>query len=271
MTQSIWINGVASDSVSALDRAFNYGDGVFETIRVEQGKSLLLQQHVARMQRGLETLGFDLDVVDALLADVEILPLAGNQVMKWLVSRGESTRGYAVPEQASPTRMIVLAPLSDFSSQQAAGVKARFCDFRLGTNPALSGIKHLNRLEQVMARREWNDASIAEGLVCDLDGYLVEGTMSNLFWVKDKVVFTPEINRCGVQGVMRDYLLSLLDKHEVAYKEGCFTPEDLITADEVFLTNSIIEIWPVTQLQQHRFAVGQTTLALQKWIEQDKC
>ena len=269
--QSIWINGQPSEELSVLDRAFSYGDGLFETIRVEKGVPQLLDRHLARLKQGLAQLKFDLSIVGQLLEDLAHIRLEGDLVMKWVISRGTSARGYALPDPVQPTRVISLSTLTDFSSQTQQGVSVRFCDFKLGINPVLAGIKHLNRLEQVLARSEWSDTNIAEGVVCDLKNHLVEGTMSNLFWVKDNCFFTPQITDAGVKGVMRDYIVDLLSSKGVRCEEGLYPKDVLKNADEVFLTNSVIEIWPVTKLEETCFVVGQNTKMLQEWIEQDKC
>jgi 4-amino-4-deoxychorismate lyase len=262
--QQVWINGAAQDVVSVYDRGFSYGDGLFETVRVAAGQPQMLEQHLARLNAGLKHLKFPDDTFVLLLTELEQLPFTGDQVLKITVSRGVGERGYALPQQTDSTRVYQLSAMPDHSAQFQQGVAACFCRYQLAVNPFLAGIKHLNRLEQVMARSELAAVpDYAEGIVSDLEGHLVEGTMSNLFWVKAGVVMTPALDRCGVEGVMRNYLIAQLRKMNVPIREGYFPPSDLLEADEIFLTNSLIKVWPVTRLENKALPIGPVTRKLQ--------
>ena len=258
-----WVNGQQGAELSIYDRGLAYGDGLFETILIKSGQPQLMPEHMARLGKGLAALAFPDDVLKALEDDFAQLVYPEQGVMKVTVSRGTGLRGYALPKPQKPNRIISFSELPDFTAQSEQGVRIRSCQHRLALQPALAQIKHLNRLDQVMARAEWDDPAIAEGVVCDIDGYIVEGTMSNLFWVRDGVLYTPEIKGCGVRGVMRDYLISLIQQAGLAFQAGRYRPAELEAASEVFICNSVIGVWPVVMLDQWQYSVGPMTRDLQ--------
>jgi 4-amino-4-deoxychorismate lyase len=263
--QTLRINGEPLDCIPCSDRGLLYGDGVFETLAVDNGSCRYWSRHMARLQAGCERLAIPDVAPELLAAEAEGL-VAGIQqgVLKIIVTRGSGGRGYRVPVQAVPTRILQLHPWPDLAPSLAgSGVAARLCNTRLGNNPALAGIKHLNRLEQVLARQEWDDAGILEGLLMDAEGRLVEGTMSNLFLVRDGMLLTPGLQRCGVAGIMRSVILDLAVQQAVATRVCDLYPADLAQADEVFLANSLVGIWPVTAVDEYRFRKGPLTQQLQ--------
>ncbi|RLA00777.1 MAG: aminodeoxychorismate lyase, partial [Gammaproteobacteria bacterium] len=182
----VLVNGKPNDCVPTSDRGLLYGDGVFETIAVKNGQLHFWSEHVRRLQSGCERLGIDPVDETQLMGECRSLIRQSQQaVIKVIITRGSGGRGYRLPEQARPTRIIQLHEWPDYpASCTERGIKTRICRARLGHNASLAGIKHLNRLEQVLARQEWNDPNIMEGLMLDSDGDLVEGTMSNVFMVK---------------------------------------------------------------------------------------
>lgn len=264
-----WINGTAVDQLSVQDRGLAYGDGLFETILIHKGKAHLLDQHIQRMERGLKALLFSDQVIEALRKDLERLTLPENAVLKIVITRGTGQRGYAFPKEESVSRILMLSPTSDTSDKQQNGIIARFCRHVLPVQPALAGIKHLNRLDQVLARAEWDDQTISEGIVCDIDSYIVEGTMSNLFWITDGKLYTPTIDRCGVQGVMRDHLIQLAAKMGLQLESGHFYKQALLGADEIFMCNSVIGIWPVIKIDAQSFEIGAMTRELQHMLHKE--
>ncbi|GGB92911.1 hypothetical protein GCM10011352_18730 [Marinobacterium zhoushanense] len=143
------------------------------------------------------------------------------------------------------------------------------CQTRLAQQPLLAGIKHLNRLEQVLARAEWNDPGIREGVVCDTGGTLIEGTMSNLFFVLDGVLCTPELTQCGVAGILRRWVLEAEECAGECVQVGRFSPQQLSQADEIFLCNSLIGIWPVIEYEGVELGIGKRTLALQSLLDKE--
>ncbi|MEE9251480.1 MAG: aminodeoxychorismate lyase, partial [Alphaproteobacteria bacterium] len=192
----------------------------------------------------------------------------GRCVLKIIVTRGAGGRGYRPPERPVPTRILSRHPWPDYAlAAWREGVVARVCTTRLATQPLLAGIKHLNRLEQVMARREWDDPVISEGLMLDTDGFVVDGTMSNLFIVAGGRLATPDLSLCGVAGVMRAVVLEAAAKLEVPAEVIRITLDRVRAADEVFLTNSLIGIWPVRELDGTRYRLGGLARRLAEEVE----
>lgn len=266
------INGQPGDSVAAGDRGLHYGDGLFETLAVRDGACEFWGRHMQRLRHGCERLG--IPVPDELLLADEAARLAhglSHAVLKILITRGSGGRGYRVPEAISPTRMLRLTQWPDYpKAHPEEGVRLRLCVQRLGYNPALAGLKHLNRLEQVLASREGDDPEIAEGVVLDQAGNAIEGTFTNIFMIKDGHVFTPCLFQCGVAGVMRAVVLDLAYSAGLTCAERELPLEDLFCADEIFLTNSLIGIWPVREFQHWRKSPGPVTRILQSALERSR-
>ena len=261
----VLINGQPSDSISSLDRGLLYGDGVFETIAVEHGRPRFWLRHLARLVVGCERLGIPQPEGSVLLEESLAL-IAGVEhgSLKIIVTRGQGGRGYRPATDMVPTRIIQLLPWPDYPETcHESGVRVRLCRQRLGHNPALAGIKHLNRLEQVLARGEWDDPDILEGLLLDEDEHPVEGTMSNLFIIRDQVLLTPDLMRCGVAGILRTVVMELAASVPMPLQVRALGFDDLWGADEVFLTNSLIGIWPVCAIESRPCHKGALTHRLQ--------
>ncbi|CAG7857314.1 partial 4-amino-4-deoxychorismate lyase, partial [biofilm metagenome] len=177
----ILINGIEADHLPINDRGLHYGDGLFETIEVSEGHPVFLEQHLQRLTAGCSTLMIPIPDLPTLRDEVYRVCHGFQQaVLKVIITRGSGGRGYRPPDNAAPTRIVSLHSFPDYPINFAEdGINARFCSTRLGLNPALAGIKHLNRLEQVMARAEWNLPGIQEGLMLDLNDHVIEGTMTN--------------------------------------------------------------------------------------------
>ncbi|MDD2739818.1 MAG: aminodeoxychorismate lyase [Methylomonas lenta] len=261
------LNGERRHCVDVSDRGFQYGDGVFETIAVYQGKPLFLQQHLDRLSAGCQRLLIPCPEQDQLKAEVkQLCEGADTAVLKIIVTRGSGGRGYRQPDTIVPTRLLSLHPFPEYPANfQTTGVVLRFCQQRLASNPMLAGIKHMNRLEQVLARAEWQDDAVQEGLMLDYEGHVVEGTMSNLFFVKDGVLYVPLLTYCGIVGIVRQKVVSLAQYNQIGVVEKQFDKTSVLEADEVFVTNSVIGIWPVKQLDQQCFKVGRITRRMQQW------
>lgn len=269
MTQTLWINGKQQTQIDVRDRGFAYGDGLFETVQISLGQPQLMQQHIARMRIGASRLGFPGSAVDLLLEDLAVLHLPENGVLKLTLSRGVGGRGYGYAADMEATRIIMLGPKPAYGNQAEEGVTLRVCDTQLGVNPALAGIKHLNRLEQVLARNEWSDSAIHEGIVLDYEGFVVEGTMSNLFWVKGGVIYTPSLERCGVAGVVRNFLRDKFVAEGHRVEIGLYPLKDVIAADEMFVCNSLIDIWPVKQLDSNHYPIGPVAKAARTYLKEE--
>ncbi|MBI1195864.1 MAG: aminodeoxychorismate lyase [Gammaproteobacteria bacterium] len=260
-----WVNGLPEGSVSALDRGLHYGDGLFETMAVIDGTPLLWARHMGRLLAGCDRLGIPIPDRATLAAELErALELADRRaVVKIIVTRGSGGRGYRAPDPVEPLRIVTLNHWPDYPpSRWLEGVHVRVCATRLARQPALAGIKHLNRLEQVLARNEWRDDETAEGLMCDDRGRLVEGTMSNVFLrIRDRIA-TPRLDGCGVAGTLRAELLEQAEQSGLTIDQCVVTLEDLMTADEVLICNSVFGIWPVRSVAGRDFVVGEMAAAL---------
>ncbi len=248
------INGREGGLIDARDRGLAYGDGLFETIAVIKGSPSLWQGHMARLSAGCDRLGLPLPETGLLLAEIRQLAGLGTGVAKLILTRGIGRRGYGVPQPLAPTRIVQfhidesLPPPAD-----APAIRAILCKTPLGLNPSLAGLKHLNRLEQVMARREWDDPAIAEGIMSDCGGSVIEGVSSNLFLMRSGRLLTPALDRCGVAGVMRACVIEAAAGLGIHLEETAISKKDLFAADGVFLTNALWGIRRVEYLGETRF------------------
>jgi len=254
------INGESDQQLEVADRGLNYGDGVFETIQIRNGVALLWQQHLTRMRHGAARLKIPFDDTTAalFLSDFSALvkQLNGTGVLKLILTRGNAERGYKIVDNPV-TRITTLSSMPDMAELQREGVSVLLCQTQLARQPLLAGIKHLNRLEQVMARSEWNHNGITEGIVCDTDGFVIEGCMSNLFWIKGSTLFTPTLSHSGVIGVIRNLLLYLCAKEQLLnISEGFYNTQDLLNADEIFVTNSVFDVLAVKEVHLNQSSVN---------------
>lgn len=262
------VDGVPGRMVPVDDRGFQYGDGVFTTIAIKAGKPLLWERHAARLTRDAEQLNFIPPSVDTL--HQEALAMCHGierATLKIVLTRSAAGRGYR-PAAAGSRRVLSLWQRPPPGDLAHAGVALRLCRVRLSRNPALAGAKHLNRLEQVLARGEWGD-DYAEGLMQDTSGAVIEGTMTNIFIVRDGVLFTPELLDCGVNGVMRALVLERARANGIRHRVAPMPLDAVQCANEVFLTNSLIGIWPVRRFETKEYGFGPITRALQAAIVGD--
>ena len=263
------MNGNKTSSIDIEDRGLLYGDGLFETIAVLDGAPQYFDKHLHRLEKGCQRLG--IPSPDPMLLQQEAFRLSeGNDraVLKIIITRGKGGRGYNPSARSEPSRILSLYDWPEYPSGNAEkGVCVRYCETRLSENLALAGIKHLNRLEQVLARAEWDDSAIAEGLMLNSSGYVIEGTMSNLFIFQKGVLMTPDLSACGVEGVMRSIVLEAASRQGIDCQTCKLSQQDLARADEIFITNSLIGIWPVRQIDQQQYPVGDATMRLIKTIQ----
>ncbi len=259
------VNGECREHIEISDRGFQYGDGLFETIAVLNGQPVFFDRHIDRLKAGCRRLYIPFPGTELLAFEAQKLSEhSSNAVLKLILTRGSGGRGYRQPDVIQATRALSLHPFPDYpGSYKAQGIVARFCDTRLGLNPALAGIKHLNRLEQILARAEWTDPAIQEGIMLDINGHVIEGTMTNLFYVKNHTLYTSGLIFTGVAGIIRGILMAISSIQGISSIEHAFTQDELLSADEVFVCNSIVGIWPVRQIEKTRFPVGEITRQLQ--------
>ncbi len=258
----ISVNGVLDAAISPLDRGFAYGDGVFETCRYSHGSIPLWDYHCERLVRSAERLNIPLNekllarYLDSMLGFIKDERIE-HAVIKVTLTRGVGGRGYRLPDNVSPTYCIGVFPGNQLQTEQYCnGVAVRICNLRLSQTPALAGMKHVNRLEHILARAEWQD-EFAEGLLMDAQDRIIEATVSNLFAVKHNQLFTPDLSTAGVAGIMRR---TIIEKLAPAVGLDCYVMDIgldfLCAADEIFLCNSVYGIWPVNVVTDDHRAIA---------------
>ncbi len=262
----IWINGELNDLISAGDRSFQYGDGCFTTILTKQGAIQHWAYHIERMEACLKVLGISQPnwqqveqwLQSAILQDVK----AG---IKIHISRGVGGRGYSPTNLTEPNITISnFAFPSHYTQWQLEGLQLGVCTKRMGLNPLLAGHKHNNRLEQVLLKGEMDQAGYLDGVCLDIHGHIVETTAANIFWVKGRTLYTPSLKNAGVAGVARRNILEYARHLNLKVVKGDFELDHLDNAEEVFISNSLLEVAPVVQISEHKYSIGPQTLRIQE-------
>jgi len=266
----ILVNGHPAGTVDAMDRGLAYGDGVFRTLRTQAGAPLWWRDHYAKLAADSAALGLACPGEAELRADVCRVAEAGEGVVKIILTRGVGARGYASTADQPGTRIVMASPLPPHARPDApVDIRARWCALRLARQPRLAGIKHLNRLENVLARSEWDDPAIAEGVLCDDTGAVIGGVMSNLFWVRDGELFTPDLSQCGVAGVARARLLRAAARRGIPARIGRQLPDAILAADEVMICNSVIGVRRVARLDDRIWPAAGWTDTLKTALNED--
>lgn len=257
-----------SEKRSVIDpgeRGFHYGDGLFETIAIRKGEPRLWNYHVERLTTGCKQLGIEVPRAASLRWRLETALEESDHdanfcVAKIIVTAGTSQRGYGRSMQTPAATYMGVYPGAPLNQPAyVKGVATTLCETRLAVGSPVAGLKTLNRIEQVLARSECLPTGAFEGLTRDADDRLICGTMSNLFIVKDKEIKTPSLERCGVAGTMRRFVIDLL-KQETTHVDVIDMDEnELIDADEVFIANSQMGVVPVHRCGNHKWAIGDTT------------
>ncbi len=248
------LNGVPSDLIPVMDRGFAYGHGVFETIRVWQARANLLNYHLDRLNCGMRRLQIPVAMETVEQQFRQLLAMAAQRqlregVAKITVTAGVGGRGYAQPTQASPNIIMQWHPLPQVSEVAVReGVRVKLCNYRLPKNPVLAGIKHLNRLDQVLARAEVDD-DFQEGILLDWNDRVIECVSSNVFVRIGDRLLTPTLENCGVAGVMRRLIIEkLCPESGLLSEQQNITLDQLKQASEVFICNSLCGIFPVFEI-----------------------
>ena len=252
----ILVDGQQQPTVEVSDRGLQYGDGLFETLPVIDGTVPCWERHWRRLSFGCQRLQMPCPDEVAVLHDINQLSTGKTRaVIKLIVTRGDGLRGYRVPKRPRTRRIAIGSDWPNYPPDWARqGVAVRLCKTRLGSNPALAGLKHCNRLEQVLARQEWQD-QVAEGLMQDPQGHVIEGTMTNLFVMDHRGLITPDLSACGVVGIARELILEQAPDLGIQAKIDTVTVEQLREAQAVFLCNSLIGIWPVHTFEKTRYKI----------------
>ena len=255
------VNGVETSAINIADRGLAYGDGIFETMRIVQGKIPLLDWHLKRFLRGGEVLGLGqaerlqadfLKYLTIALAEIKNNACVEASLIKMIVTRGSNGRGYIPPIDPDCQFVVQVFDRPDFSlSNRQHGIELKECEYRLAYQPQLAGIKHLNRLDQVLASQEL--LGHPEGLMLDYQDHVIEGTKSNVLIFQEGQVITPNRDGCGVQGVLRDALMNASSEKNSGLKlsilERDIKLDELKRSDGLAMINSVFGLWPVRTLE----------------------
>ena len=251
------VNGCEQQLLAITDRATQYGDGCFTTMLVEHQQVQLWSLHLTRLKVSLARLAITAPNWQQVYTDVIALALKYPHKggIKILISRGSGGRGYN-PTGCNDTQVIITHfewPLH-YQQWQQQGIVLGVCQQRMGNSPMLAGMKHLNRLEQVLLKQEIEQAGWVDAIALDGDDRVIETTVANLFWRKGNTVYTPALQRAGVAGVMRQHVLDMLYKLNCDYQVGDFDLAAVFAADEVFITNALMALVPINQIQTTQYS-----------------
>lgn len=251
INQATLINGSFNGVISALDRGLAYGDGVFRTLKITNGIPEHWPLHYQKLVEDCSAIGIVCPSADVLMADFNQLFIADEpvNVAKIMVTRGEGERGYKPSSVVSPMRIVTKSSLPNYpKSNFTEGVNLHVCETRIAHQPKLAGIKHLNRLENVLARMEWSEPELADGIMLDVEGNVIECTAANIFARFDDVLVTPKLDLCGVAGITRAQILSRAATLNLKTKIEDIDLKKLLSADEIILSNSLYGAWQVKSI-----------------------
>ena len=260
-----WVNGLRKSSISLNDRGLLYGDGLFETMRYQPGKIQLQHYHLQRMEAGCQILQMECPLAMIRIQLDQVVQHLNSEnfescLVKVILTRGAGNRGYAPPSQVKPSVIFIV---TDISAPAGATAKLHLCKTRLAINPVLGGLKHLNRLEQVLAANELSVSGCEEGLMLDAADNVISGTRSNIFIVDNSTLLTPALDGCGISGTMRRFILE-----QVAFDMGLnskveqLSIEQVLSADEFFYCNSVVGVRPIESFVGRDYHDSVLTLAL---------
>jgi len=259
-----WIDGQPASDALAFDRALHYGDGLFETLAVRAGRPRFLALHAARLAQGCVRLGIACDAA-AALRDASA-GLEGEGTLKVILTRGDAVaRGYGVSGTERPRVLRFWYPGAGASP--AAKFDAVALGQRWGENPALAGLKHLNRLEQVLSRRELASTGADEGIVSSSTGDVVSGTMCNVFLELEDGWLTPRVDRCGIAGVLRAVVLREAARLGLRIAEARVPDTRLGEVRAAFFTNARLGVQPATRLDGRPLRQSEAVTSLARRIE----
>lgn len=262
------VNGRENAGIDPLDRGLHYGDGLFETMAAQDGRVRFLDWHFERLSAGAARLAMPLPEPSTLRAEIAAVSAPGRGIVKLILTRGAGERGYRPPARPEPTRVVLGLPWPALPpTAWTQGVRVGWCRMRLGRNPRLAGIKHLNRLEQVLARAEWDDAALAEALMMDDGNQVICGTQTNLFARIAGRWTTPALDQCGVAGVMRRAFLAWVSDRGEPVIERSLPAVELAGATAMLLTNAVIGAWPVSELAGRALAIDPQVAEFNAWVQ----
>jgi aminodeoxychorismate lyase len=277
---TVFLNGQflpeAAATVSVFDRAFLYGDGIFETLRVANGKPFRWAQHLERLEAGARFLGIRLPHTRAGFGGFADELIRRNKLpealLRLTISRGVGVRGYSPKGAEKPTVVMTVHPVH--AAAAAPGWRAHIASFRLPANEALARFKTCNKLAQVLGRAEAEAAGADEALLLNTDGFVVEGSSSNLFWVEGGTVCTPPLASGILPGVTREVVLELCKKRAQPFRETNLRPEELIRKEGAFLSLSssgIVELAEVDGVRLRASPLVQPLIEAYAALVQAEC
>jgi 4-amino-4-deoxychorismate lyase len=251
-THSYLINGSFDATISPFDRGFAYGDGVFRTLVMRNGAPESWPQHYQKLVADCAVINIVCPSAELLMSDLQQLFLLDEvAVVKIIITRGEGNRGYTPPPITAPMRVVTKSAMPEYPEERfSVGVNLQVCETRLALQPKLAGIKHLNRLENVLARMEWNDPKIADGILLDTNDNVIECTAANIFARFGDTLITPSLVQCGVAGITRQRIIELAHTLSLKTSVETFNLEKLFAADEVIICNSIYDAWQVRKIDE---------------------
>ena len=261
------VNGKKVGHISVEDRGLLYGDGLFETILCGQGQPVLFDEHMHRLQMGCKKLNICLPDENLILSELLECAQQSDCIIKIIMTRGVRARGYQYDaSDKTSTRIVYRSELTDIPSHYySTGVRLLLCRHRLPDNAELAGLKHLNRLDQVIARNEWTQG-FEEGVTLDQCENVIEGTMSNVFLELNGKWITPRLDKNGVEGVMRNFILQNAKELSIQCEQSTVTLKQLLNADAIFVCNSVIGVWPVIEFQSNKYSVSDSTRRLMQYL-----
>ena len=246
MTPIVLINGAKQSKISIFNRNIQFGDGLFETCVVENKKILFWVNHFARLNRGCEQLKISKVDESIWLSDIKkALSLCSYDrcVVKLILSRGESLRGYGFEDDIKPVRAVIVSEFQKATLNNSFCLE--YCQSGYDSNPKLAGIKHCNRLEQVLARPGLKSD---EGIMLDENHNVISVTQGNIYAIHGNTLITPKLDKCGVEGTRRAVILDLAKPLGIKVKVDTLSVKELGQADEVFISNSILGIQSISQI-----------------------
>jgi 4-amino-4-deoxychorismate lyase len=266
MTPVILIDGKKQSKASIFNRNTQFGDGLFETCLVENKKLLFWSNHFERMKLGCDRLKISMIDETLWLSDIKkafSLMKIDNCIVKLVLSRGESLRGYSYKDNIRPIRITIVSELK--KNNQDKGFSLEFCNSGYNSNPKLAGIKHCNRLEQVIARA---GIKVDDGIMLDENENVVSVTQGNIFCIQGNRLITPNLDKCGIEGTRRAVILKIAVDLGFDINIKNLSVAELLRSDEVFISNSIQGVGPVNQIEDFVYSKHKITEIISETLKE---
>lgn len=258
----------------ANERIAHYGDGCFTTMAALDNKIELLDAHIARLKQACHALKIDfIDWQQLIITLNQCASGLTNNVVKVIISRGTGGRGYGTLNVSEPTCYVSVSPYPDYNQQHRVnGIRVGCSDVQLSSQPLLAGIKHANRLEQVLTKIEVQSSQFDDMLVCDMNRQIIETSVANVFFKKNSKWFTPSLKECGVEGVMRNFIIKCIRKKQEKLNISPINLNELKSFESAFICNSLMKIIPITEIyldEDTSFTLNVDT-ELSDWIKHNQ-